>query len=136
MLSYHADMTLDNNPYEMGLDRLVQVDMEADFIGKKALRSLRDNGVSQKQIGLLIDGDPLTGPNTQFWSVYSNDVRVGKVTSAIYSPRLKRNIALALVENAYIGLGTELIVDTNNNKRNAQVSGIPFYDAKKKLVTS
>jgi glycine cleavage system aminomethyltransferase T len=35
MLSYHADADIDTNPYELGLDRLVDLDMAADFIGKR-----------------------------------------------------------------------------------------------------
>ena len=37
MLSYQADMTIENNPYELGLGRLVDLDMEADFVSKSAL---------------------------------------------------------------------------------------------------
>src|SRR6056297_564513 len=69
MLSYHADADIHTNPYELGLDRLVNVDMEADFIGKFALQRIRDNGVTRKQVGLIIDGEPMTGPNTWFWPV-------------------------------------------------------------------
>ena len=44
MLSYHADMTLANNPYEMGMGRLVDLDMEADFISKAALTLIKERG--------------------------------------------------------------------------------------------
>ena len=65
MLSYHADADIHTNPFELGMDRLVNVDMEAEFIGKFALQRIRDNGVSRKQVGLIIDGEPMTGPNTR-----------------------------------------------------------------------
>jgi len=42
MLSYHADADINSNPYELGLDRLINVDMEVEFIGKAALRDIRD----------------------------------------------------------------------------------------------
>lgn len=38
MLSYHADMDSHTNPFELGLDRLVDLEMDADFIGKAALK--------------------------------------------------------------------------------------------------
>ena len=41
---------------------------------------------------------PLKGPNTTFWSILKDDKIIGKVTSAVYSPRLKKNIALAMIE--------------------------------------
>ena len=37
MLSYHADADINTNPYELGLDRLINLDMDSDFIGKSAL---------------------------------------------------------------------------------------------------
>ena len=62
MLSYHADATIDTNPFELGLDRLVAVDSAVDFIGKDALRRIRDEGVTRKQAGIVIEMEPLTGP--------------------------------------------------------------------------
>jgi glycine cleavage system aminomethyltransferase T len=56
MLSYHADADNKTNPFELGLDRLVNLDMEADFIGKAALRRIKAQGVTRKQIGLIIEG--------------------------------------------------------------------------------
>jgi aminomethyltransferase len=56
MLSYHADMDLGTNPFELGMDRLVDLEMEADFIGKDALRAIKAAGVTRRQVGLSIDG--------------------------------------------------------------------------------
>ena len=50
-------------------DRLVNLDMDADFIGKAALRRIKDEGVSRQQVGLIIDCDPMKGPNTTFWAI-------------------------------------------------------------------
>jgi aminomethyltransferase len=69
MLSYHADADINTNPFELEMDRLVNLEIEADFIGKAALLRIKQAGVSRKQVGLLIDGAPLTGPNTTFWPV-------------------------------------------------------------------
>ena len=136
MQSYHADMDIETNPYEIGMERLLQVDMEADFIGKAALQRIRDQGVRRKQVGLIIDGEPLSGPNTRFWTVYSADQNIGKVTSAIYSPRLKCNIALAMVGTEFAEIGTQLQVDQASVTSNASVVEYPFYDPKKKLVVT
>ena len=136
MQSYHADMTIETNPYELGMDRLIQVDMPADFIGKMALQRIRSEGVSRRQVGLILEGQPLTGPNTRFWSIYSGDKKVGKVTSAIYSPRLKRNIALAMVRSEMAEIDTQFRVAQGVDSMNASVVECPFYDPKKKLTTS
>ncbi len=136
MLSYHADADINTNPYELGLDRLVNLDIEADFIGKAALRRIRDEGVRRQQVGLVIEGAPLTGPNTTFWAINRGGESVGKVTSAIHSPRLERNIALAMVAVDCAHLGTELEVVMPWGPTRATVVERPFYDPKKKLAAA
>ena len=132
MLSYHADADINTNPFELGLDRLVNLDIEANFIGKDSLALISKNGVNRKQVGLRIEGKPLSGPNTTFWPIIGSNKVVGKVTSAIYSPRLKQNIALAMVYSKYSKLGTELKVCMRSKPRKAIVVQKPFYDPKKK----
>lgn len=136
MLSYHADADINTNPYELGLDRLVNLDMEADFIGKFALQRIRDIGVTRKQVGLRIGGAPLAGPNTTFWTVSHDGKRVGQITSAVYSPRLDQNIALAMVSIDCAELGTELEVVTQSGALTATVVQRPFYDPNKKLAAA
>lgn len=136
MLSYHADADMHTNPYELGLDRLINVDMEADFIGKAALRRIRDEGVTRKQVGLVLDGDPLKGPNTTFWSIHKDDENIGKVTSAVYSPRLEKNIALAMVAVEHANIGAEVEVLTNSGPARATVVERPFYDPRKKIAAA
>ena len=136
MLSYHADMTLANNPYEMGMGRLVDLDMEADFISKAALTLIKERGVSQQLVGLEIDGAPFVGSNDFFWPVLKEGVKVGTVTSAIYSPRLQKNIALAMISIDHTASGRVLKVDNLSETRTCTVVPIPFYDPKKSLATA
>ena len=136
MLSYHADMNLANNPYELGMGRLVDLDMEADFVSKAALTKIKDTGVSQQLVGLEIDGDPFVGSNDFFWPIMKDGVQVGTVTSAIYSPRLEKNIALALISIDHAASGTALEVDKLSETRTCNVVPIPFYDPKKSLASA
>ena len=134
MLSYHADATIDTNPFELGLDRLVAVDGDVEFIGKEALRRIRDEGVTRTQVGIVIDMDALTGPNKTFWPITATGDPVGEVTSAVWSPRLEQNIALAMVGIAHAEAGTPLTVETNLGPKAATVVDKPFYDPKKSLA--
>ena len=136
MLSYHADMTLANNPYELGMGRLVDLDMEADFISKAALTLIKERGVSQQLVGLEIDGAPFVGSNDFFWPILKEGVKVGTVTSAIYSPRLQKNIALAMISIDHTASGRVLQVDKLSETRACTVVPIPFYDPKKSLATA
>ena len=134
MLSYHADADSHTNPYELGMDRLVNLDMAADFIGKAALQRIRAQGTLRKQVGLIIDGAPLAGPNTTFWAIHQQDQAVGKVTSAIYSPRLEQNIALAMVAIEAAVLGNQVEVMLPSGPRRAEIVDFPFYDPKKHIA--
>ncbi|KIN79163.1 glycine cleavage T C-terminal barrel domain-containing protein [Sulfitobacter mediterraneus] len=136
MLSYHADADMSTNPYELGFDRLVNLDMEADFIGKAALRRIKEEGVSRKQIGLIIDSDPLTAPNTTFWEINLDGAPIGKVTSAVYSPRLEQNIALALVLAEHANIGAQVEVVTKSGPFRATICERPFYDPKKQIAAA
>ena len=136
MLSYHADADIKTNPYELGLDRLVNLDMEADFIGKAALRRIQQEGVTRKQVGLIIDCAPMQGPNTTFWPINKDGNAIGKVTSAVYSPRLDKNIALAMVAADHAHIGMEIEVVTPSGPTRAIIVERPFFDPKKKLAAA
>ena len=136
MLSYHADADINTNPFELGLDRLVNLDSEFNFIGKDALKKIKQEGIKRKQVGLELDCKPLKGPNTTFWSIYNNEKKIGKVTSAVYSPRLKKNIALAMIEINFSEIGNKLKIITKDNEINCSVVEKPFYDPKKKIAST
>ena len=136
MLSYHADADIHTNPFELGFDRLVNLDTDINFIGKEALKKIKQEGIKRKQVGLIIDCNPLSGPNTTFWPIEKDGKTIGKVTSAVYSPRLKKNIALAMIEINYSELGNQLDVKTHEGKYSAKIVEKPFYDPKKKIASS
>ena len=136
MLSYHADMTLANNPFELGMDRLVDLDMKTDFVSKAALKRIREEGVKQRQVGLEFGGDPITGSNDEKWPILVDRAQGGYVTSAVYSPRLEKNIALALVQVAHADVGTKAEIRTADGNRSCEIVPKPFFDPKKAIAAT
>ena len=134
MLSYHADADINTNPFELGLERLINLNTENNFIGKKALVDIQEKGVQRIQVGLILNCERLKGPNTSFWPVTKGNTHIGKVTSAVYSPRLDQNIALAMVSIGHSKVGTELTVEINSKFVDAKVVEKPFYDPKKSIA--
>jgi aminomethyltransferase len=124
-------MTLDNNPYELGLERLVNLDKAADFIGRDALRRLARETPSRKLVGLEIGGAKMDMNMTRY-PVKSG----GFVTSCVHSPRLKKNIGYAMVPVEYSAPGTRLKVQAPSGTRSAVVVPMPFIDPKKALAKS
>ena len=135
MLSYHADMTIRNNPFELGMDRLVDLDMEADFVSKAALTRIKEKGVSQRFVGLVMEGEPLVGSNDEFWPVLRDGQGIGYVTSAIHSPRMVKNIALAMVSADHATVGNSVLVKAGAETVECEIVPIPFHDPKKSLAS-
>ena len=136
MLSYHADMTINTNPLELGMDKFIDLTDDFDFIGKNALIKIKNEGIKRKQVGLYLDNDRMDGPNTRFWDLMYDNKIVGKITSAVYSPRLEQNIALAIVDIDYSNINQKLIVNDGDSEFNAVVVNKPFYDPSKNITKS
>ena len=134
MLSYHSDMDINTNPLELGMEKFIDLDGSFNFVGKNALIEIRKSGIHRKQVGLIIDIEPLKGPNTSKWEIISNNKIIGVVTSAVYSPRLKSNIALAMVKKEFSDIGTLLKVNIDNNLVNANIVQKPFFDPNKSIA--
>ena len=135
ILNYGIDISLDENPYEVGLDWLVDLEQEADFIGKDALAKIRANGVSRKLVGVEIAGDPLDLNMTR-WPVSIDGSEVGYITSAVYSPRLERNIGYAMVPIEHAEVATTLTATVPHGEVDITVVEKPFIDPKKDIPKS
>jgi aminomethyltransferase len=136
ILNWGADMTLENNVYEVGLDYLVDEGKSADYIGREALRRIKTEGVRRKLAGVEIEGGRIEFNATR-WPVRVGDTVVGQVTSAIHSPRLKKNIGYAMLPIGHSSLGTALNVDIpDTGPRRAIVVPKPFVDPTKDIPRS
>ena len=140
ILAFGADMWYENNPFEVGYHYtwMVDLDQEADFMGKAALKRIKDEGVKQKLVGVDIEGEPLgtyiDNEMLDFFPVHLDGREVGRVTSACSSPRLEKNIGLAMLPIELTELGTVLEVDTPKSGRvNATVVPMPHWDPNKEI---
>ncbi|MPZ00444.1 MAG: glycine cleavage system protein T [Actinophytocola sp.] len=138
MLAYGSDITLDTNPLEVGYDYhwMVDLDQDADFIGKDALTRIKAEGITRRMAGVEIDGPPLgtynDGSMIEPFDVYASSTEpVGRVTSACYSPRLERNIGLAMLPLELTSLGSTVTVRTPTGMRTGTVVEKPFIDPRK-----
>ena len=132
ILNYGADMTIENNPYEVGLGWTVDLDKPGEFIGKAALQRIKEEGPKWKLVGIEIDGKPIEF-NMMKWTVTARGRPVGRVTSAIHSPRLKTNIGYAMLPIVHAEMGTELTVNHPDGPRTATVVKKPFLDPGKEI---
>jgi len=111
------------NPLEARLAWVVKLD-KGDFVGKDALLQQKKQGLKKQVVGFeMLDA----GIARQDYSVFSSDQKIGIVTSGTHSPTLKKAIGLALVDIKFSKIGTEILIDIRNQKKNAVVVKTPFY---------
>ncbi|MCI0434930.1 MAG: glycine cleavage system protein T [Gemmatimonadetes bacterium] len=136
ILNWGADITLEDNLFHVGLEWMIDEKKTADFIGRDALRRIAREGVTRKLAGIRIEGDPIPFNATR-WPVTRDDTRIGRVTSAIWSPRLEQNIGYAMVPIAHAALGERFdVLVGGNERRPAVVVEKPFVDPRKEIPKS
>jgi glycine cleavage system aminomethyltransferase T len=134
IFNYGNDMDSTNNPYEItGLERLVELDNDNEFISRGALEKIKADGVSRKLVGAIIDGPPLGMWLEDYWPVKIGGQQVGRLTSAGHSPRLDVNMAYAWVPIEHAGAGTKLDIVSPEGPMTATVAPLPFLDPKKEI---
>ena len=126
MLSYGSDMTLNETPFDINLEKFVNLDKKAEFLSKEALDNINKNGAEKELVGVEIFSDPFIDYVPDHLLIYLNKKHVGKITSSVYSPRLKKNIGLGLIQRRekIIEEGLEVKIDNNYFKIN--ICKLPF----------
>jgi aminomethyltransferase len=128
------------SPFELGLDWLVSFD-KGFFIGRRALEREKQAGSRYRLVGLDVPGNK---PATDSFIYRRRRKEVGHVTSAMWSPTCKRNIALAIVdaralEGGEDDLWAEIYVprELQWEKRMVQVRIVPrpFFDPSRRKAT-
>ena len=109
LLSYGNEMTRKNNPIEINLDRFCHLGGKVDYIGRVALETISRVGPKQRIRGVIFDGPPCR-PCRLPWPLILNENRIGQITTAVWSPRLRKNIAIGMVKKCAWEVGQELIV--------------------------
>jgi aminomethyltransferase len=134
IFNYGSDMTLEDTPFHItGMERLVEP-QEQDYLGKESLERLRETGVDRKLVGMYLEGDQLRAELSRPWPVLSGGNEVGRVTDAVWSPGLERNIGYMWVPIDLASPGTKVDVVTEDGvELGAVASSIPFVDPQKKV---
>ena len=126
ILSFGADMHRDNNPFEVGLDWMIDLDQKDDFIGKQALETIKRNGIKKKLMGAEI-----AGPKMEFFNEENLDVSidgniVGEMMSAVFSPRFKKNICYIILDIEHALPGKSVDIQTPEGELKAELVKLPW----------
>ena len=123
---YGNELSEDTNPYEAGLGWLTKPD-KGEFIGRDALRTLRDTEVRRKLVGFVLEGRGIPRPGYQI--VDDCGQVIGNVTSGSQSPVLKKGIGLGYVQSdkTYAAPGAAIAVQIRTRTVPARVVKPPFH---------
>jgi len=121
---YGIDMDDTNVVTETNLDDAISY-TKGCYIGQEIIARIKYRGhVAKKLSGLLFDGTVQVDPGAIINSVDGKEI--GRITSATYSPKLNRTIALAYLKYDYLAVGTHVRIVAGNQEVNGEVVALPF----------
>lgn len=120
LLSYGNDMTRENTPHECNLGRFCDTFTAIGCVGRDALLRVAQEGPIRQIRSFVIDGD-VVPPCTAIWPVYADGERVGRITSAAWSPDFGTNVAIGMIRMTHWKNGTRVEVETPDGMRTATV---------------
>ena len=139
ILAFGCDIWYDTNPFEvdMGYTWMVDLEQDADFIGKQALQRIKSEGPRRKLVGVEIEGPSLgsfiDNEMIDVFPVFEGNQRIGSITSACYSPRLEKNIGFAMLPIEAAHIGNRFEVQTLGGRQRATTVPKPFIDPDKDI---
>jgi len=129
LLSYGNEFTMENNPLECGLDQYCHLNSNVEFIGKQALQAIAKQGIERRIRGIVFGGE-VCPPCQHPWRMNVAGEYAGIVTSAIWSPRFEKNIALGMVEKDYLDKDTLVDIERSDGLvRRGFITDLPMRDS-------
>ena len=132
IFSYLGDLDRSNNPFEVGLDWMIDLDQEDDFIGKDALSEINVKGPEKKLMGAEIYGDAIESSNEHQFPVLIDGKVVGSMNAMAYSPRLDKNLSYVFLDIEHAQAGKEIIISSPEGDLKAKVVDLPWLQRVKK----
>jgi aminomethyltransferase len=122
--AHGVDMDETRTPFHVGLDRWIKFD-KGDFVGRDALLKVRDRGVDERWVGLVVDGNKPAAVNAR---VLAGGEDAGIVTYSDHGYSLGTVLATAHLRLPFTAIGTVLTIENGGEPIRAVVSPIPFFD--------
>ena len=125
LISYGGDTDGATNPFEVRMEKYVDLDVPDDVVGIQALRRIKQQGASRQQLGLVLEGDQPSAAGFHWHRISRGGEPVGDLTNCVWSYRLKRNIGFALV-SAQCSVGDRVSVQKDGQTLEGVLTVLPF----------
>ena len=128
LLSYGNEMTVENTPLECNMDKFLDINKEADYIGKKVLQRQIRYGIKRRIRGVIYKGPKLPTISRPL-QVFDIDKRtiVGSLTSGAFSPHFRGNIGVGMVKYGYWDNNKKILVNIADQEfREGLIKDLPL----------
>jgi dimethylsulfoniopropionate demethylase len=125
LLSYGNDFDNNDNPFECGFEKYVNLDTDINFLGKDKLIKIQKNGIKRKLMGVQIDINKISLTK----SLNIKDEKgnfIGDLRSACYSPHFKKSIGIAMINEPYCKASATGLLEIDGNSVAVKVCDLPF----------
>jgi aminomethyltransferase len=143
------DIDGSQSPFEVGLHRWIRFD-KRDFVGRDALLRRQDEGLRERWVGLVLEGELPANTGDAIYSVAdvpafrarqrsgseagepfdeaAAGAPVGRVTSSARGYTVGQTLALGYVSTSHSWVGARLIIVVGGRPVLATVASTPFFD--------
>lgn len=126
LLSYGGDTDDWTNPFEVRLGKYVNLDLEDDVVGIKALRQIKSEGIKRHQLGIVLDTAERRPGHAIWYELLDGSQVVGSMTCGAWSPRVQSMIGFALISTEYSAQDT-VEVRRGAYTESAKLCDLPFF---------
>ena len=124
LLSYGNDMDINDNTFECGMDKFINLDNNINYLGKEKLKQVKSLGINKKLMGVKINTDKINLRSAINLTI-DNKI-IGEIRSACYSPTFKKVIGIAMIFKPYFLKKDQFDIVIENNKYTGEICEIPF----------
>ena len=125
LLSYGNDFDNNDNPFQCGFDKYIDLETDINFLGKDKLKKIKEKGIDRKLMGVQIDLTKIL--LTSSLNIKNNDGNIiGELRSACYSPHFKKVIGIAMIKEPYSKASSSGTIEIDGNSLALKVCDLPF----------
>ena len=125
LLSYGNDMDNNDNPYEYGFDKYVDLDKNINFLGKESLKKIKLNGIKKKLMGVKIDINHINLTQEEKLTDQNNNL-IGFLRSAAFSPKFKKVVGIAMINKKYSNDSQDFVIKIDDVTAKGKVCNLPI----------
>jgi len=125
LLSYGNDMDINDNPFECGFDKFVNIDSDVNFLGKENLKQIKLEGIKKKLMGVQIEAKEINVTGSIVLKD-ENNIKIGELRSGCYSPYFGKVIGIAMLKKPFWEVSQTVKIEINGTTFDGKVCDLPF----------